>query len=262
MKKKSFIMLLCAIVVMTSVAFGTIAYLTDRESVTNKFTMGNVDITVDEEVVDPNPDPDPDPDHPDPPKRTEEGNEYEIEPGGEYKKDPTMTVKAGSKEAYVRMMVEISHADELEQIFSELKIMYAPDKFQNGFVPADCVGGWDETVWPCHDMTKVEREVEVVVDGVPTTETRSFFVLEFRYPEAVAAAADEDTVLPALFTTLKVPGEITTKQLQTIQDLTIEVVGHAIQTTGFADADAAWTAFDAQMTAEDKLAAAQPEQGE
>lgn len=255
MKKKSFIMLLCAIVVMTSVAFGTIAYLTDRESVTNKFTMGNVDIIVDEEVVDPNPDPDPDdpdpddpdPDHPDP-ERTEEGNEYDIEPGGEYKKDPTMTVKAGSKEAYVRMMVEISHADELDQIFSELKIMY-PDKFAEGFVPADCVGGWDETVWPCTAMTK-------------DTETNTY-VLEFRYPEAVAAAADEDTVLPALFTTLKVPGEITTKQLQTIQDLTIEVVGHAIQTTGFADADAAWAAFDAQITAEDKLAAAtQPEEGE
>ncbi len=249
MKKKSFIMLLCAIVVMTSVAFGTIAYLTDRESVTNKFTMGNVDITVDEEVVDPNPDPDPDPDHPDPPERTEEGNEYEIEPGGEYKKDPTMTVKAGSKEAYVRMMVEISHADELEQIFSELKIMY-PDKFQNGFVPADCVGGWDETVWPCYAMTKNE-------------ETNTF-VLEFRYPEAVAAAADEDTVLPALFTTLKVPGEITTKQLQTIQEMTIVVQGHAMQVTGFeGDMDAAWAAFDAQVIAEDKLEASQqPEAGE
>ena len=246
MKKKSFIMLLCAIVVMTSVAFGTIAYLTDRESVTNKFTMGNVDITVDEEDVTPDPgvDPDPDPD----PDRTEEGNEYDIEPGGEYKKDPTMTVKAGSKPAYVRMMVEISHADELDQIFSELKIMY-PDKFQDGFVPADCVGGWDSAAWPCTAMTKDEEA--------------NTYVLEFRYPEAVAAAADADTVLPALFTTLKVPGEITTKQLQTIQDMTIEVVGHAIQTTGFADAEEAWTAFDAQMIAEDNLAAAtQPEEGE
>lgn len=261
MKKKSFIMLLCAIVVMTSVAFGTIAYLTDRESVTNKFTMGNVDIIVDEEVVDPGDDdpddPSDDPDDPDDdPERTEEGNEYDIEPGGEYKKDPTMTVKAGSKEAYVRMMVEISHADELDQIFSELKIMY-PDKFQNGFVPADCVGGWDETAWPCYAMNKAAREVEVVVDGVPTTETRNFYVLEFRYPTTVAASATEDTVLPALFTTLKVPGEITTKQLQTIQDMTIEVVGHAIQTTGFATADEAWTAFDAQVTAEENLAAAQ-----
>ena len=252
MKKKSFIMLLCAIVVMTSVAFGTIAYLTDRESVTNKFTMGNVDIIVDEEDVDPeSPD---DPEHPDDDpedptdNRTEEGNEYDIEPGGEYKKDPTMTVKAGSKEAYVRMMVEISHADELDQIFSELKIMY-PDKFANGFVPADCVGGWNPNNWPCTSMTKNEEA--------------NTYVLEFRYPVTVAASETEDTVLPALFTTLKVPGEITNAQLKTIQDLTIEVQGHAIQTTGFEDADAAWAAFDAQVTAEEKLeAATQPEQGE
>lgn len=239
MKKKSFIMLLCAIVVMTSVAFGTIAYLTDRESVTNKFTMGNVDIVVDEEAVNPEGD---DPDDPDDePERTEEGNEYDIEPGGEYLKDPTMTVKAGSKESYVRMMVEISHADELDQIFSELKIMY-PGQFENGFVPADCVGGWNPNNWPCTSMTKTDNNT---------------YVLEFRYPVTVdASAAEADIVLPALFTSLKVPGEITTAQLQTIQDMTIEVEGHAIQTTGFATAEEAWEAFDAQVTAEDRLSAA------
>ena len=44
MKKKSLIMLVCALMIVSSVAFGTIAYLTDRADVVNKFTIGNVDI--------------------------------------------------------------------------------------------------------------------------------------------------------------------------------------------------------------------------
>ena len=42
MKKKSLIMLLCAALVLTSVAFGTIAYLTSQDEITNTFTMGEM----------------------------------------------------------------------------------------------------------------------------------------------------------------------------------------------------------------------------
>ena len=35
-KKKSLIMLVCALMIVSSVAFGTIAYLTDRAGVTNR----------------------------------------------------------------------------------------------------------------------------------------------------------------------------------------------------------------------------------
>lgn len=140
MKKKSLIMLVCALMIVSSVAFGTIAYLTDRAGVVNKFTLGNVDIVVDETEVDdegnpvpeePDPDdPDPDPDY----KRTEEENEYPLIPDSEYVKDPTMTVKAGSEEAYVRMVVTITNAAEVEVIFNELKTLY-PLTYPNGFVP-------------------------------------------------------------------------------------------------------------------------------
>lgn len=251
MKKKSLIMLLCAIVILTSVAFGTIAYLTDRESVTNKFTMGNVDIVVDEEDIDSDPDD---------PKRTEEGNEYDIEPGGEYKKDPTMTVKAGSKPAYVRMVVELSHANALDTIFSELKIMY-PERYTGEIDLSTCVDGWDATIWPCTSMEKVTRMEQAVVEGVFTQVERSYYVLEFRYPEVVTANGT-DLVLPALFQKLLIPGELTGVQLEKIQDMTIEVYGHAIQATGFLTAEDAWTAFDAQALAEDKLSTLQPSVGQ
>ena len=239
MKKKSLIMLVCALMIVSSVAFGTIAYLTDRAGVVNKFTLGNVDIIVDETEVDdegdPVPDPDPDPDDPDPDyERTEEENEYPLIPNSEYVKDPTMTVKAGSEEAYVRMVVTITNAAEVKAIFEELKTLY-PITYPNGFVPGDFVTGRDNTKW-VYTGNMVENEV---------TNT---FTLEFRYFETVEPTDTENVVLPPLFETIRFPGELTNAHLSTLENFEVRVDGHAIQTTGFATADEAWTAFDAQMS--------------
>lgn len=227
MKKKSLIMLVCALMIMSSVAFGTIAYLTDRAGVTNRFTIGNVDIVVDETEVDEDGNP------VEPPQRTEEENEYPLIPGSEYVKDPTMTVKAKSEEAYVRMMVTITNAAELKDIFAELAVQY-PEKYANGFVPEQHVTGWDNAEWNFISMTE--------------DTTLNTFTLEFRYPTTVEPTDTEDIVLPALFDTIKVPGELTNEHLTRLENFTIDVYGNAIQTTGFATADEAWAAFDAQMT--------------
>ena len=226
-RKKSIIMLVCALIILSSVAFGTIAYLTDRAGVSNRFTIGNVSIIVDETEVDENGDP------VDPTKRTEDGNEYPLIPGSEYVKDPTMTVKAGSKESYVRMMVTITNASEIDAIFAELKTQY-PDKYPNGFVPEQYVTGWNNNNWNFIDMTK---------DDAANT-----YTLEFRYPNTVTAGS-EDLVLPALFKTIKIPGELTNDHLAKLEGFTVDVDGHAIQTTGFDSAADAWAAFDAQMGA-------------
>lgn len=246
MRKKTFIMLLSALMIVSSVAFGTIAYLTDTAGVVNKFTIGNVDITVDETEVNPDGTPkypegtelNPDGTPVDPtvePERTEDENTYPLIPGSEYVKDPTMTITAGSEEAYVRMVVTITSAAELKEVFAQLQATY-PDKYPNGFLPEKHQTGWDNTVWQYVDTTE---------DAVANTMT-----LEFRYATTVVGAKDAPTVLPPLFETIKVPGEINNAQLQTLADLTIAVQGHAIQIIGFDDADAAWAAFDAQTKAE------------
>lgn len=244
MKKKSLIMLVCALMIVSSVAFGTIAYLTDRAGVVNKFTLGNVDIVVDETEVDeegePVPDPDydpddPDPEHPDPNKRTEEENEYPLIPDSEYVKDPTMIVRAGSEEAYVRMVVTITNAAEVKAIFDDLKSLY-PLTYPNGFVPGDFVTGRDNTKW-------------IYTGSMAEDTTANTYTLEFRYFETVEPTATEDVVLPPLFETIRFPGEMTNAHLTTLENFEVRVDGHAIQTTGFANADEAWAAFDAQMTA-------------
>lgn len=247
MKKKSLIMLVCALMIISSVAFGTIAYLTDRAGVTNKFTIGNVDITVDETEVNPDGTPEypegtelnPDGTPVDPtikPERTEEENEYPLIPGGEYVKDPTMTVKAGSQEAYVRMVVTINHADKIDAIFKELKAMY-PTKYPGGFVPGDFVTGRNNSEW-------------IYTGNMVKDDALNTYTMEFRYFEPVAPSETEDVTLPPLFETVIIPGELSNAHLSTLTDFTMDVNGHAIQITGFDTAEEAWAAFDAQTTAE------------
>ncbi|MBO5300969.1 MAG: hypothetical protein J6A81_02015, partial [Peptococcaceae bacterium] len=52
MNKKKFALMAASVALVAStVLFGTLAYFTDRESVANTFTVGNIDITLDEAKV-------------------------------------------------------------------------------------------------------------------------------------------------------------------------------------------------------------------
>ncbi|MBR4039933.1 MAG: hypothetical protein IKJ11_07530 [Clostridia bacterium] len=242
--KKSVIMLLCALMVISSAAFGTVAYLTDRAGLTNRFTVGNVDIAVDETMVDkdgnPVSNPDYDPDDPDeadrPNLRTESMNEYPLVPGGEYTKDPTMTIRAGSAESYVRMMVTISNASQIEAIFADLKDKH-PQDYADGFVPGAFVTERNNAVW-------------IRTGTMTRDETLNTYTLEFRYFKPVKPGDAEDLVLEPLFETIRFPGDLTNAHLSQLTDFFIDIDGHAIQTIGFDNADEAWTAFDAQLTAD------------
>lgn len=213
-KAKVLILALCAVLLVVGSVMGTLAYLTDTKEVVNTFTVGDVEIKVDEVPVTPDGKPIEGEDR-------VEGNEYHLIPGQTYTKDPTMTVVKGSEESYVRMLVTINCISELRAIFGE------------GFLPHEFIEGKDSAIWP----------YESTVENGDNTVT-----YEFRYYKTVDAfEATEDIVLEPLFTSFTIPGEMTGEQLATIADLEIRVEGHAIQTLGFESEDAAWTAFDAQM---------------
>ncbi len=73
----------------------TVAYFTDKEEVTNVFTVGKVDISLEEEGAEEKDD-------------GTYGQTYDdIVPGEVYPKAPTVTVEAGSLESYVRMIVTV-----------------------------------------------------------------------------------------------------------------------------------------------------------
>lgn len=212
-KTKILALVLGAIVLTTATVFGTLAFLTSRDSVVNEFTVGNVVIVVDEAKVNPD-------------GTLVNGadrvdtNKYHLVPGNTYTKDPTVTVKAKSEESYVRMFVTINNLSDLKTIFGA------------DFLPENYVSGWDKAVW---------TPVAIEEKGDEVT-------YEFRYFETVDASdSTDDVTLPALFESFTLPGEVSGEELSTISDLKITVVGHAIQASTFADADEAWAAFDAQM---------------
>lgn len=212
--KKILLIGLCVAAVIGATVAGTVAYLTDRASAVNTFTVGQVDITVDEEKVDPDGTPVPGAD-----RVTE--NTYHLIPGQTYIKDPTMTVDKNSEEAYVRMLVTVNCASQLDAVF-------AP----SGANLTSIFNGYDAANWIYETETR---------DTLSNTIT-----YEFRYKETVDPDGTSDVVLDALFDSITIPGTLDGDDMKSIEDLTITVVGHAIQKAGFDTDDAAWTAFDAQ----------------
>ena len=210
-KRKALLLSLCAVLLVVASVMGTMAYLTSSDTVTNTFTVGKVQITLDEAAVNLDGTP-------------IEGaarvkqNSYKLLPGLTYTKDPTVTVKAGSEPSYVKMTVTFTKAAELDKIF-------APT---GGANLTSIFNGYDSTNWIAKGSTTAAN-------------TRTY---EFWYKEAVAAP-DGDVALDALFDSITVPGTITKDQLASIEGMTITVNAYAIQADGFATAEAAWAAWAA-----------------
>lgn len=209
-RSKALLLTLCAVLLVAATIFGTMAYLTSTDTVTNTFTVGKVNIKLDEAKANPdgslvaN-------------AERVKANSYKLLPGHTYSKDPMVTVLSGSESSYVKMTVTFSKANELDAIF-------APD----GANLTSIFSGYDAANWIAKGNTK---------DAAANTRT-----YEFWYKEAVAAPT-ADVALDALFDSITVPGTITGAQLATIGGMTITVNAYAIQADGFADADAAWAAF-------------------
>ena len=209
-KKKVFVTVLCAVLLVAASVLGPMAYLTSNDEVVNTFTVGNVQIKLDEAKANPdgslvaNAD-------------RVKANSYKLLPGHTYNKDPMVTVLKGSESSYVKMTVTFTKAAQLDAIF-------AP----NGADMTSIFNGYDNSNWIYKGNTENATE-----------NTRTY---EFWYKETVAAP-DGDVALDALFDSITVPGTITNAQLATIEGMTITVNGYAIQADGFANAEAAWAAY-------------------
>jgi len=232
MNKKLLILTLCAALALAGVAAGTVAFLTDRDVVTNVFSVGDVQIKLDEMKVNKDgvpvgEDGEPLEDQEAPVRVT--GNDYHLVPGLTYTKDPTITVLKGNEACYVRMMVTITNYTQLQAIM-------------------DALHAQDAVTYPTASLLQLFEEwgTNWVQQGDPAVDTvNNTVTYEFRH-NAVIAPQGEDTVLQPLFAAFTVPGDITGEQLATVSGMEIRVEGHAIQTASFQSADLAWGAFDAQ----------------
>lgn len=216
MKKTKILLLsLCAALLITASVIGTLAYLTSQDTVANTFTIGKVNITLDEAAVNP------DGTEIEGADRVKENN-YHLIPGQTYIKDPTMTVAKGSEESFVRILVTFNCLQELDKAF-------AP----SGAELTSIFNGYDNEKW--------------IYQAVQRDKTTNTVTYEFRYKEAVKPSDNESLVLDALFDSITVPSTFDGDDMDAISDLEITVIGHAIQTAGFIDANQAWIAFAEQI---------------
>lgn len=232
-KTKIFLSLACAVMLVVTSVMGTMAYLTSTDTVTNTFTVGKVHIKLDEAKIGD----DGKALTGDAAERVKK-NDYHLLPGHEYDKDPTVTVLKDSEESYIKMVVTVNKADELDKIFAAHKA---------DFTLTDVIQGYDNTKW-------------LLQGNGGEKDAKGNRTYTFYYYRTVSAG-DSDVVLEDLFTSIKVPGVLNNDEMETLEykitrnddgtttkteeKLTITVNAYAIQADGFDTADAAWAAFSA-----------------
>ena len=233
-KSKALLLTLCAVLLVAASVLGTMAYLTSTDTVTNTFTVGKVEIKLDETDVT------------NPTGSRVQANSYKLMPGTTYTKDPTVTVLKGSEESYVRMKVTFNNATEIIALCTDPEF-------------ADEVTGVEPAL-PLIRMVTVVKANAIKWDGIipdnmvdtedmladakyfAYDETADTLTYIFYYRETVTAPT-ADVVLPVLFDSITVPGWVTGEQLAKLNNFQITVVAEAIQAGSFADADDAWSHF-------------------
>lgn len=241
-RSKALLLTLCAVLLVAASVMGTMAYLTSTDKVENTFTVGNVKITLDEAKVNTDGTPVEGADR-------VKANEYKLMPGHTYTKDPTVTVIKGSESSYIRMKVTFNNAAQIIAMCTDPDFADEITGVENAFplirmvnfVEANAAK-WNGLV--PDNMTEAEEMLGNTKYFVydKTADTLTYY---YYYTETVAAPT-ADVVLPVLFDSITVPEWVTGEQLTALNNFKITAVAEAIQADGFANADAAWAAYDAQ----------------
>lgn len=238
-KSKALLLTLCAVLLVAASVLGTMAYLTSTAKVENTFTIGKVEIKLDEAKVNANGIPE------EGAARVQE-NSYKLMPGTTYTKDPTVTVKAGSEESYVRMKVTFNNATKIIALCTDPDYADEVTGTENAFPLIRMVNYTDtaELYWDgllLDNMFETE-EMLAMPKYFAYDETADTLTYYFYYNETVGAP-DGDVKLPVLFDSIKVPEWVTGEQLAKLNNFQITVIAEAIQAGSFADADDAWSHF-------------------
>lgn len=161
--KKKVLMLTSVVLVLGLASLGIMAYLTDQESKTNVFTVGDIDITLDEEVgvigegeVDDVTDND----------GNITGAAYSgIMPGDKLQKEVTVE-NTGSNDAYVRVIVTLNNAlainNAIDEVYENEPYKYTDEQIQA--VYDEVFDGWGLNYNPRPGAANI-NDARGVIDG-------------------------------------------------------------------------------------------------
>ena len=225
--------LVLALTVAGSIA-GTIAYLKDTDEAQNTFTVGNVDITLDEADVEEGENADgffsyvekEDADR-------VQSNKYEdLVPGSTICKDPTVT-NVGTQDAYIRVTLKHNNNAAIFNYFTEESFMNSVVGLKETMALAEHM----DVAWKLDDGTYGENADNVRDYADVLAEDEKVYVFYFK-----DALAPEEFI--TLFTEINVPTAFDNAEMAAFEDLVIDITADAIQANGFDDVMEAFDAFD------------------
>lgn len=203
-RTKVFLTLLCVLLLVCGTFLATYSYLTQTTSVTNTFTIGKVEITLDESKVDSMGIP--------LGGRTVDGNEYHLIPNHTYTKDPVLHFKANSEESYIFVTVDNgitaieSDAEGYDNIVTQMN-----------------ANGWTELK---------DGDATITKNGLPV-------YVYAKDGENKVAKANEDQDFP-IFEKIMIDGDLNSENLEDYAGAQVTVQGYCIQSDGFNNALEAW----------------------
>lgn len=214
-KKKIVSLCLAAVLVVMAIAGATVAYFTDTKTAKNTFTMGNVQIKLDETNVN------------DPEGDRVSSNEYNVYPGAVVTKDPIVH-NTGKNGAYIRATVNVSNWMNLVgAYYPDFKETFPNDGYKAALnLLVGTLGeGWSVVGVEAGDVFTIGQ-------------FDAKFIL--KYDGVLAAGADTT----AMFQTVTIPAGIDNANADSFDE--VKVVAQAIQADGFDTWEAAFAAYDAK----------------
>jgi len=209
--KRVFYSILLACFLALGLFTATLSLFTDKDTDHNTYSINNVRISLDEAKVNNNGQAiDSLGNIVDDPKQAERvfRNRYTMMPGHTYIKDPTVTVAAGSTDCYIRLIITLTKADVLSEVFEN-----------NSFT--QLFNNYNDEDWICISSESDKSE--------------NTYTYVFQFKDLVKKAAS-DVRLPPIFTGISIPGELTQEQLLSLHDFRIDIIAQAhIDEEGFKD---------------------------
>ena len=227
---------ICATALIVCISVGaTIAYLTSQDSVANTFTVGKVEINLDEaetndlgvRTSDT--------------ARTETGNNYQLYPGREYVKDPTVTVKANSENCYVVAKVVVTADPETEGTMDKIRttLGYGDKPQYLGFDQIVTGGVFENQTYVAstdENGNATWTNDTYILKQIPHDQDNTFYIF-FRTMQE-KNAADQTLVL---FETLDIPETWGNTEIMNLEGLKMDIFAYAVQADGFDDVEEAYS---------------------
>ena len=214
-EKKILALSMCIALAAIAIVGASLAYFTDTKTAKNTFTMGNVEIKLDETDVK-NPDGD-----------RVTSNEYNVYPGAVVTKDPIVH-NVGKNGAYIRATVNVSNWMNLVgAYYPDFKETFPNDGYKAALnlLVGELGEGWSVVGVEAGDVFTIGQ-----LDAK--------FILKY---DGVLAAGDDTT---AMFQTVTIPAGIDNANAGSFDE--VKVVAQAIQADGFNTWEDAFAAFDAE----------------